>query len=114
MAALHNISTVVRGVVCNSPSQSALGHFWGTFHPQKSTLSQLALRMGVKVPKIKYDFWCERDIRGTHGTKREKYGGKYSGENAALVTNFLEDKTDPRYLGLNWRRAMVIDGAFKA
>ena len=28
-------------------------------------------------------FWCERDIRGTNGTKREKYGEKYSGVNAA-------------------------------
>ena len=36
--------------------------------------------MGVKVPEIKYSFWCERDIRGTNGTKREKY----SGVNAAI------------------------------
>jgi len=40
--------------------------------------------MGVKVPEIKYDFWCERDIRGTHGTKSKKYGEKYSGVNAAI------------------------------
>ena len=45
--------------------------------------------MGVKVPEIKYDFWCERDIRGTNGTKREKYGEKYSGVNAARVTCFI-------------------------
>ena len=30
MAALHNIFRVVWGVVCNSPSQSALGHFFPT------------------------------------------------------------------------------------
>ena len=43
--------------------------------------------MGVKVPSTKYSFWCERDIRGTNGTKREKYGEKYSGVNApASVT----------------------------
>ena len=41
--------------------------------------------MGVKVPEIKYDFWCECDIRGTKGTKREKYGEKYSDVNAALA-----------------------------
>ena len=40
--------------------------------------------MGVKVPGTKYSFWCERDIRGTNGTKREKYGEKYSGVNAAI------------------------------
>ena len=40
--------------------------------------------MGVKVPGTKYSFWCERDIRGTNGTKREKYGGKYSGVNAPI------------------------------
>ena len=39
--------------------------------------------MGVKVPEMKYSFWCERDIRGTNGTKREKYGEKYSSVNAA-------------------------------
>ena len=39
--------------------------------------------MGVKVPGTKYSFWCERDIRGTNGTKCEKYGEKYSGVNAA-------------------------------
>ena len=38
--------------------------------------------MGVKVPGIKCSFWCESDIRGTNGTKREKYGEKYSGVNA--------------------------------
>ena len=80
MAALHNILTVVRGVVCNSPSQSALGPF---FFPTGKYDSQRALKMGVKVPEIKYSFWCERDIRGTNGTKREKYGEKYSGVNAA-------------------------------
>ena len=39
--------------------------------------------MGVKVPGLKYSFWCERDIRGTNGTKREKHGEKYSGVNTA-------------------------------
>ena len=39
--------------------------------------------MGVKVCEIKCSFWCECDIRGTNGTKREKYGEKYSGVNAA-------------------------------
>ena len=56
---------------------------WGTFFPQEITISQQALKMGVKVPGTKYSFWCERDIRGTNGTKREKYGEKYSGVNAA-------------------------------
>ena len=40
--------------------------------------------MGVKVPGTKYSFWCERNIRGTNGTKREKYGEKYSGVNAPI------------------------------
>ena len=31
--------------------------------------------MGVKVPGTKYSIWCELDIRGTNGTKREKYSG---------------------------------------
>ena len=55
---------------------------WGTFFPQESTISQQALKMGVKVPSTKYSFWCERNIRGTNGTKQEKYGEKYSGVNA--------------------------------
>ena len=42
--------------------------------------------MGVKVPEMKCSFWCEHDIRGTNGTKREKYGEKYSGVNAANET----------------------------
>jgi len=27
---------------------------WGTFYPQESTISQRALKMGVKVPEIKF------------------------------------------------------------
>ena len=81
MVSPHNIFTVVRAWFAIRPANQ----HWGTFHPQKSTLSQQALKMGVKVPEMKYDFWCERDIRGTHGTKREKYGEKYSGVNAAIV-----------------------------
>jgi len=42
--------------------------------------------MGVTFPEMKYSFWCERDISGTNGTKREKYGEKYSGVNAANAT----------------------------
>ena len=45
--------------------------------------------MGVKVPEIKYSFWCERNIRGTNRTKREKYGEKYSGVNAAIAIGML-------------------------
>ena len=56
------------------------------FFPQESTISQQALKMGVKIPEIKCSFWCECDIRGTNGTKREKYGEKYSGVNAAIGT----------------------------
>ena len=55
---------VLRGVVCNSPSQ---------------------LKMGIKVPGTQYSFWCERKIRSTNGTKRGKYGEKYSGVNAPIA-----------------------------
>ena len=59
------------------------------YSAQESTISQQALKMGVKVPGTKCSFWCERNIRGTNGTKREKYGEKYrekySGVNAAFV-----------------------------
>ena len=76
MSAPHNIFTVVRAWFAIRPANQ----HWGTFHPQESTISQQALKMGVKVPEIKYDFWRERDISGTNGTKREKY----SGVNAAI------------------------------
>ena len=59
-------------------------------------ISQRALKMGVKVPESKYDFWCERDIRGTNGTKREKYGEKYSGVNAAIVFFLTKYRSEVR------------------
>ena len=49
------------------------------------TTPQQALKMGVKVPGTQYSFWCERDIRGTNGTKREKYGEKSCGVNTPVV-----------------------------
>ena len=45
--------------------------------------------MGVKVPGTKYSFWCERNIRGTNGTKREKYAEKYSGVNGPNASLLL-------------------------
>ena len=47
---------------------------WGTFLPQESTISQQALKMGVKVPGTKYSFWCER----------EKYGEKYANDKVTV------------------------------
>ena len=81
MAALQNISESYGAWFAIRPANQN----WGTFFPKESTISQQALKMGVKVPEIKYSFWCEREIRGTNGTKREKYGEKYSGVNAAIV-----------------------------
>ena len=81
MAALQNISELYGAWFAIRPANQ----HWGTFHPQESTISQRALKMGVKVPEMKCSFWCECDIRGTNGTKREKYGEKYSGVNAAFV-----------------------------
>ena len=58
--------------------------------------------MWVKVPEIKYDFWCERDISGTNGTKREKYGEKYSGVNAAnALKNNIQRLISHRVFKLN-------------
>ena len=75
MAALQNISEFYGAWFAIRPANQN----WGTGN------SQQALKMGVKVPGTRYSFWCERDIRGTNGTKREKYGEKYSGMNAANV-----------------------------
>ena len=80
MAALQNISELYGAWFAIRPANQN----WGTFFPQESTISQQALKMGVKVPEMKCSFWCERDIRGTNGTKREKYGEKYSGVNTAI------------------------------
>ena len=80
MAALQNISEFYGAWFAIRPANQN----WGTFSPQESTISQQALKMGVEVPGLKYSFWGERDIRGTNGTKCEKYGEKYSGVNAAL------------------------------
>ena len=52
--------------------------------------------MGVKVPGTKCSFWCERKIRGTNGTKREKYGEKYSGVNAP--TGFFSCRLQGEFL----------------
>ena len=82
MAAQQNISELYGAWFAIRPANQN----WGTFFPQESTISQQALKMGVKVPGTQYSFWCERDIRGTNGTKREKYGEKYSGVNAAIST----------------------------
>ena len=79
MAALQNISELYGAWFAIRPANQN----WGTFCPQECNISQQALKMGVKVPGTKYSFWCERDIRGTNGTKGEKYGEKYSGVNAA-------------------------------
>ena len=69
MAALQNISELYGAWFANRPANQNRG----TFSPQESTISQQALEMGVKVPEMKSSFWCERDMRGTNGTKREKY-----------------------------------------
>jgi len=85
MAALQNISEFYGAWFAIRPANQN----WGPFFPQESTISQQAPKMGVKVTGTQYSFWCERDIRGTNGTKCEKYGDKYgekySGVNAAIV-----------------------------
>ena len=78
-------------MVCISPSQSELGHF---FPPGKYHLSA-GTKNGGKVPGTQYSFWCERDIRGTNGTKREKYREKYSGVNAAKVSLIFVKNFNP-------------------
>ena len=97
MAALQNISEFYRAWFAIRPANQN----WGTFFPQESTISQQALNMGVKVPGMKSSFWCERDIRGTNKTKREKYGEKYSGVNTALgaLGGDSGDKGAGGYLG---------------
>ena len=56
--------------------------------------------MEVKVPEMKCSFWCECDIRGTNGTKHEKYGEKYSGVNAANVLFLTKYLSEGRGEGL--------------
>jgi len=85
MPALQNISEFYGAWFAIRPANQN----WGTFFPQDSTTSQQALKMGVKVPGTQDSFWCERGIRGTNGTKREKYAEKYSGVNAALEVGLI-------------------------
>ena len=61
-----------------SKNFSEFSGLWFAIRPANRNwyFSQQALKMGVKVPGTKYSFWCERDIRGTNGTKWEKYGVK--------------------------------------
>ena len=66
--------------------------------------------MGVKVPGTKYSFWCERNIRGTNGTKREKFGEKYSGVNASKDIHRLVLMPLLCYLGCVLRVVVLLKG----
>ena len=79
MAALQNISELYGAWFAIRLSQSELGHF---FPPGKYHLSA-GTKNGGKTSRDEVLF-----LRGTNGTKRKKYGEKYSGVNAALVFVF--------------------------
>ena len=81
MAASQNFSELYGAWFAIRPANQKLE----LFSPQESTCSLAGTEKGGKV--LMNSFWCERKIPGNIGTKREKYGEKYSGVKAPNVFN---------------------------
>ena len=62
IAASQNLLGVLRGVVCNPPSQSEIGTFFSPFSPRSLAGTERGWKGSHELSSSSGFFWCERNI----------------------------------------------------